>query len=466
MRPTDPKKLKRKTGEVGGDGARADGGVSAVVFVPVLDQKAAKTARGLAADTPDRTPQARLDEAVGLAVAIDLDVRESGIVQVPQPKPATLFGSGKVEELAGVVRMEDAELVIVDHPLTPVQQRNLEQAWNAKVLDRTGLILEIFGDRARTREGRLQVERAHLDYQKSRLVRSWTHLERQRGGFGFMGGPGETQIETDRRLLGERITNISKELNQVRRTRALHRKSRQQVPYPAVALVGYTNAGKSSLFNTLTGAEVMAQDILFATLDPTIRALTLPNGSKAVLSDTVGFISDLPTTLIAAFRATLEEVQEADLILHVRDISDPTTASQRADVNSVLADLDVDAAAEPERVLEVWNKADLLEPLERERAENEAPRYGAILVSAITGVGLETLLAEIEARLNSRRQTLEIAVRPQEGALSNWIYENCEVISRSDLGDGVTSLRIRVAPDKREKLARVAGAARLQTAVE
>jgi len=381
LRPTDPKKLKRKTGQVEHDGARADGVVSAVVFVPILDQKPAKTVRGLAADTPDRTPQARLDEAVGLALAIDLDVRESGIVQVPQPKPATLFGSGKVEELAGVVRMEDADLVIVDHPLTPVQQRNLEKAWNAKVLDRTGLILEIFGDRARTREGRLQVELAHLNYQKSRLVRSWTHLERQRGGFGFMGGPGETQIETDRRLLGERITNISKELDQVRRTRALHRKSRQRVPYPAVALVGYTNAGKSTLFNTLTGAEVVAQNILFATLDPTIRALTLLNGSKAVLSDTVGFISDLPTTLIAAFRATLEEVQEADLILHVRDISDPTTASQRADVDSVLADLDVDAAAEPERVLEVWNKADLLEPLERERAENEAPRYGAILVS-------------------------------------------------------------------------------------
>jgi GTP-binding protein HflX len=466
LRPTDPKKLKRKTGQVGRDGARADGGVSAVVFVPILDQKPAKTARGLTADTPDRTPQARLDEAVGLAAAINLDVRESGIVQVPQPKPATLFGSGKVEELAGVVRMEDADLVIVDHPLTPVQQRNLEKAWNAKVLDRTGLILEIFGDRARTREGRLQVELAHLDYQKSRLVRSWTHLERQRGGFGFMGGPGETQIETDRRLLGERITNIRKELDQVRRTRALHRKSRQRVPYPAVALVGYTNAGKSTLFNTLTGAEVVAQDILFATLDPTIRALKLPNGSKAVLSDTVGFISDLPTTLIAAFRATLEEVQEADLILHVRDICDPATASQRSDVNSVLADLDVHATAEPERVLEVWNKADLLEPLERERAENEAPRHGAILVSAVTGVGLETLLAEVEARLNSRRQTLEIAVRPQEGALSNWIYENCEVISRSDLGNGVTSLRIRVAPDKREKLARVAGASRLQTTVE
>jgi len=291
-------------------------------------------------------------------------------------------------------------------------------------------------------------------------------LERQRGGIGFLGGPGETQIETDRRLLGERIDGLRKELAQVRRTRALHRKSRQRVPYPAAALVGYTNAGKSTLFNTLTGADVLAQDILFATLDPTIRALSLPNGSKAVLSDTVGFISDLPTTLVAAFRATLEEVQEADLIVHVRDISDPASASQRADVNAVLAALGIDAEAEPDRVLEVWNKADLLDPMAQEHAENEAKRYGAILVSAVSGFGLETLLAEIEGRLNSRRQTVEIAVQPQEGALSNWIYENCEVIARADLGDGVTSLRIRVAPEKRDKLARVAGAARLQTVAE
>lgn len=436
------------------------------MVAPILDKKSGKGARGQGLDTPERSPQARLEEAVGLALAIDLDVRESGAVPIPQPKPATLFGTGKVEELAGVVRMEDAELVIVDHPLTPVQQRNLETAWNAKVLDRTGLILEIFGERARTREGRLQVELAHLVYQKSRLVRSWTHLERQRGGFGFLGGPGETQIETDRRLLSERIVNIRKELDQVRRTRALHRKSRQRVPYPAVALVGYTNAGKSTLFNTLTGAEVLAQDILFATLDPTIRALALPNGSKAVVSDTVGFISDLPTTLIAAFRATLEEVQQADLILHVRDIADPASASQRADVNGVLADLGIDTEAEPDRLLEVWNKADLLDPVAREHAANEAVRHGAILVSAVSGFGLDVLLTEIEGRLNRRRQTLEIAVQPQEGALSNWIYENCEVISRADLGEGVTSLRIRVAPEKRDRLARVAGAARLNSAAE
>jgi GTP-binding protein HflX len=293
----------------------------------------------------ERTPQARLEEAVGLAAAIDLDVVASGVVPVPEPRPATLFGAGKVEELKGLVRAEEASLVIVDHPLTPVQQRNLETAWDVKVLDRTGLILEIFGERARTREGRLQVELAHLVYQKSRLVRSWTHLERQRGGFGFLGGPGETQIEADRRIIGERIDNIRKELEHVRQTRALHRKSRQRVPYPSVALVGYTNAGKSTLFNALTGAAVFAEDTLFATLDPTIRALPLPGGSKAVVSDTVGFISDLPTTLIAAFRATLEEVQEAELILHVRDVADEASASQRADVNTVLRELDIDAEA-------------------------------------------------------------------------------------------------------------------------
>jgi len=470
LRPTDPKQLASQKGRIERNEERADATTPTVVFAPILDGKANRSRResqqGKAADAPDRSPQARLEEAVGLAAAINLEVRASGVVPVPQPRPATLFGSGKVEELAGVVRMEDAELAIVDHPLTPVQQRNLETAWQCKVLDRTGLILEIFGERARTREGRLQVELAHLVYQKSRLVRSWTHLERQRGGFGFLGGPGETQIETDRRLLSERINKIQKELKHVRQTRTLHRKSRQRVPYPALALVGYTNAGKSTLFNALTGAEVLAEDILFATLDPTIRALALPNGSKSVISDTVGFISDLPTTLVAAFRATLEEVQVADLILHVRDISDSAAASQRADVNAVLADLGINAGEEPGRVLEVWNKADLLGATEREQAQNEAARHGAILVSAVSGLGLDTLLTEIETRLNRSRQTLDIVVQPQEGALSNWIYENCEVISRTDLGDGAVSLRIRVAPEKRDKLARVAGASRLQTAAE
>ena len=469
MRPTDPKELKRKKERAGRDTrpARQQGRVKTVVLAPVLGKqrgKGAPVARGR--EDSERSPQARLEEAVGLAAAIDLDVKASGLVPVPNPRPATLFGSGKVEELEGLIRAEDAGLVIVDHPLTPVQQRNLETAWNVKILDRTGLILEIFGERARTREGRLQVELAHLVYQKSRLVRSWTHLERQRGGFGFLGGPGETQIETDRRLIGERIAVIRKELEQVRRTRALHRKSRQRVPYPSVALVGYTNAGKSTLFNALTGATVLADDILFATLDPTIRALSLPGGSKAVLSDTVGFISDLPTTLIAAFRATLEEVLQADLILHVRDIADAATGSQRADVNAVLAELGVDAEGEPGRLLEVWNKADLLDAASLQSARNETRRAGAVLVSAATGLGLDALRAEIERRLNLKRETIEIALKPEEGSLSNWIYENCEVLARQALGEGMTSLRIRVAPEKRERLARLAGPARLRLAAD
>ena len=413
-----------------------------------------------------RSPQARLGEAIGLAAAIDLDVKASGLVPVPNPQPATLFGSGKVEELKGLVRAEEAGLVIVDHPLTPVQQRNLETAWNTKVLDRTGLILEIFGQRAHTREGRLQVELAHLTYQKSRLVRSWTHLERQRGGFGFLGGPGETQIETDRRIIGERIDVIRKELEHVKRTRALHRESRQRVPYPAVALVGYTNAGKSTLFNALTGASVFAEDTLFATLDPTIRALGLPGGSKAVLSDTVGFISNLPTQLVAAFRATLEEVLEADLILHVRDIADHASLSQRADVIAVLEGLGIEVEAEPERVIEVWNKADLLDEAALKRIGGEARRAGAVLVSAVTGSGLDALRAAIEKKLNRSRETIEIRLKPDEGSLSNWIYENCEVVARSALDEGITALRIRVPPEKRDRLARLAGPARLRLAAE
>ena len=413
-----------------------------------------------------RSPQARLVEAIALAATIDLDVEASGLVPVPNPQPATLFGSGKVEELKGLVRAEEAGLVIVDHPLTPVQQRNLETAWNTKVLDRTGLILEIFGQRAHTREGRLQVELAHLTYQKSRLVRSWTHLERQRGGFGFLGGPGETQIETDRRIIGERIDVIRKELEQVKRTRALHRESRKRVPYPAVALVGYTNAGKSTLFNALTGASVFAEDTLFATLDPTIRALGLPGGSKAVLSDTVGFISNLPTQLVAAFRATLEEVLEADLILHVRDIADHASLSQRADVMAVLEELGIEAEAEPERVIEVWNKADLLDEAALQRIGGEATRAGDVLVSAVTGSGLDALRAAIEKKLNRSRETIEIRLKPDEGSLSNWIYENCEVVARSALDEGITALRIRVPPEKRDRLARLAGPARLRLAAE
>jgi GTP-binding protein HflX len=465
LRPTDPRELKRKKErpprELGL--ARKAGRTRAIVLALVLESKRGGKPRS-PNGRPERSPQARLDEAVGIAAAIDLDIKASGLVPVPNPRPATLFGTGKVEELAGLIRAEDAELVIVDHSLTPVQQRNLEMAWGAKVLDRTGLILEIFGQRARTREGRLQVELAHLVYQRSRLVRSWTHLERQRGGFGFLGGPGETQIETDRRLIGERINVIRKELEQVKRTRLLHRKSRERVPYPTVALVGYTNAGKSTLFNALTGASVLAENTLFATLDPTIRALSLPGGSKAVLSDTVGFISNLPTTLIAAFRATLEEVLQADLILRVRDIADEASLSQREDVNAVLAELGINTEEEPERLMDVWNKADLLDADGLKWATKEAKRAGAVLVSATTDYGLKTLLAEIERRLNRARDTIEIAVKPEEGSLSNWIYENCEVVARSDLGEGIISLLVRVAPEKRERLARLAGPARLKAA--
>ena len=316
---------------------------------------------------------ARLEEAVGLALAIDLDVVDQGIVTIGDIRPATYIGKGKVEELAGLVKTHEAGIVVMDCALSPVQQRNLEKAWNAKVLDRTGLILEIFGKRARTKEGALQVELAHLNYQRSRLVRSWTHLERQRGGFGFLGGPGETQIETDRRLIAERIAKIERELEGVTRTRKLHRDSRKRVPYPIVALVGYTNAGKSTLFNRLTRATVVSADMLFATLDPTLRAIDLPHGTRIIMSDTVGFISDLPTMLVAAFRATLEEVIEADMILHVRDVSHGDTAAQSEDVVGVLRDLGIEPG-DP-RLIEVWNKIDRVDAAERARLENLAARH-------------------------------------------------------------------------------------------
>src|SRR5690606_19061357 len=300
----------------------------------------------------------------------DLETVHSEIVMVNDPRPATLLGSGKLEELAALVEETSAELVFVDHPLTPVQQRNLEKALDAKVLDRTGIILEIFGRRARTREGALQVELAHLNYQKGRLVRSWTHLERQRGGAGFLGGPGETQIEADRRILQDKIVKLKRELETVRRTRDLHRAKRKKVPFPVVAIVGYTNAGKSTLFNRLTGAGVLAEDMLFATLDPTLRRVRLPHGTPVILSDTVGFISDLPTHLVAAFRATLEEVVEADLVIHLRDIADPDTAAQAEDVERILGDLGVDAG-DRSRVIEVWNKIDLLDDSNRARLLGE-----------------------------------------------------------------------------------------------
>jgi GTP-binding protein HflX len=388
-----------------------------------------------------RSAEARLEEAVGLAAAIDLDITYSAAVAVNEPRPATLFGSGKVEELAEAIRDTEAGLLIVDHPLTPVQQRNLEKETGAKVLDRTGLILEIFGRRARTKEGTLQVDLAHLTYQKGRLVRSWTHLERQRGGAGFLGGPGETQIEADRRALQDKIIRLKRELEQVRRTRDLHRAKRRKVPFPVVAIVGYTNAGKSTLFNRLTGAGVLAEDMLFATLDPTLRRVRLPHGTPVILSDTVGFISDLPTHLVAAFRATLEEVVEADLVLHLRDIADPDTAAQAEDVERILADLGVDAS-DRERVIEVWNKIDLLDEPNRQRLLEEAAgeTHPAVPISAVTGEGIDRLTTLIEQRLSGSLGKVEITLQPAELGLVDWIYRNGEVVARSDNEDGSVTI--------------------------
>ena len=405
---------------------------TAIVVVPVI--RSPEPAR--------RSDKARLEEAVGLARAIDLDVVHSGIVRLPGTKPGTLFGTGKVDELKGTIAALDVSIVIVDHALTPVQQRNLEKAWDAKVLDRTGLILEIFGARAATREGRLQVDLAQLNYQKGRLVRSWTHLERQRGGVGFMGGPGETQIESDRRQLQERIGRIEAELETVRRTRGLHRSKRKRVPHPIVALVGYTNAGKSTLFNFVTDAEVLAKDQLFATLDPTLRRLRLPGGTLVILSDTVGFVSDLPTDLVAAFRATLEEVLEADLILHVRDVADPDTSAQAEDVADVLAQLDVDVKDE-KRILEVWNKADLLSDEERERIRET--RDDVALISSVTGEGVEALLARIETRITGTHQRRTFELDVNKGAAASWLHDNAHVVSRDDREDGTVVLEVSIS---------------------
>jgi GTP-binding protein HflX len=398
-----------------------------------------------------RQPQARIDEAVGLALAIDLTVVEGMIVPLSTLRPSTLLGKGKVEEIGERIKADEIRLVVIDAALSPVQQRNLEKAWGAKVIDRTGLILEIFGRRARTREGTLQVELAHLAYQKSRLVRSWTHLERQRGGFGFLGGPGETQIEADRRLIQERMTRLQRDLDSVVRTRSLHRQGRKRVPYPIIALVGYTNAGKSTLFNRLTRAEVLAQDMLFATLDPTARAIVLPHGSKAILSDTVGFISDLPTMLVAAFRATLEDVIEADVLLHVRDLSHPDTEAQAKDVEGILRDLGIEAR-QGERLIEVWNKSDLIPAQERERLENlvalrpEAER--PILVSALTGEGISRLQKAIEVRLSTGRSLFRVDIPAADGGALNWLYEEAEVLERRSDSDGNLILAVRVAPEK------------------
>ena len=376
-----------------------------------------------------------MGEAIGLAGAIDLQVAESLIVPISDPRPSTLFGKGKMLEIKELIDSTGSQLVIVDHPLTPVQQRNLETEWKVKVIDRTGLILEIFGRRASTKEGVLQVELAHLNYQKGRLVRSWTHLERQRGGGGFMGGPGETQIEADRRLLQERIIKLERELDQVRRTRQLHRAKRKKVPHPIVALVGYTNAGKSTLFNRITGAEVLAEDMLFATLDPTLRRMKLPHGATVILSDTVGFISNLPTHLVAAFRATLEEVLEADLILHVRDMSDPDRNAQSADVEAILKSLGVGEDA-PRKMLEVWNKVDLLEPDSAEALRARAATGESIVVSALTGEGVDTLLSAIEARISGELTIRTIVLDAQQLQVMSWIYDRGRVKDRIDHEDG------------------------------
>lgn len=434
-------------------GTEAKGPTRAVVIVPVLTRQP----RG-DDDTNrprlTRSADARHDEAVGLARAINLDLIHTAVVTVNDPRPATLLGSGKVAEFAEIVKEGHAEVVIVDHPLTPVQQRNLEKELNAKVLDRTGLILEIFGERARTKEGTLQVELAHLNYQKGRLVRSWTHLERQRGGAGFLGGPGETQIESDRRVLQDKIIKLKHELETVRRTRDLHRAKRKRVPFPVVAIVGYTNAGKSTLFNRLTGAGVLAQDMLFATLDPTLRRVRLPHGTPIILSDTVGFISDLPTHLIAAFRATLEEVVEADLVIHLRDISDPDTAAQAEDVERILADLGVDAG-DAKRVIEVWNKIDRLDEGNRNRllADGaDASKAPPVAVSAVTGEGIDALKAIIETRMAGELEDLTVTIEPAQFGLVDWLYRNGDVVSRTDNDNGSATISLKATQSAREEI--------------
>ena len=435
---------ERSAGASGYDARRMK--TRAFVLVPWLKSAELEAKRR---GKPFRSQAARLEEALGLAAAIDLDLVGNAVAVVSEPRPATLIGEGKVDELKGLLEELEVELVIVDGHLSPVQQRNLEKAWKVKILDRTGLILEIFGERAHTREGALQVELAHLNYQKSRLVRSWTHLERQRGGFGFLGGPGETQIEADRRVIQERITKIERQLETVKRTRELHRKTRREVPYPVVALVGYTNAGKSTLFNRLTEAGVFAENLLFATLDPTMRAVSLPSGRKIILSDTVGFISDLPTHLVAAFRATLEEVLEAEVVLHVRDASHEESDIQKHDVEEVLKSLGLtgEKAEEPQRpIVEILNKIDRLVPEAREAMLNAASRDPlTVAVSALTGEGTDELLALIDRLVIDKGVSVRVTLMPDEGEAMAWLHENGQVRARMSNEDGSTVLDVVLA---------------------
>lgn len=402
-----------------------------------------------------RSREARLEEAVSLARAISLDVVDAGVIPIRTIKPATLFGSGKVDEITGIIKSSEIGLAIIDHAISPKQQQNLEKEWNVKVLDRTGLILEIFGERAQTKEGALQVELAHLNYQKGRLVRAWTHLERQRGALGFVGGPGETQIEADRRLIQERINKLERDLEKVKKTRDLHRSKRKKVPHPVVALVGYTNAGKSTLFNLLTGSDVMAKDLLFATLDPTLRQLNLPQGTRVILSDTVGFVSNLPTHLVAAFRATLEEVIEAELILHVRDIAHEDTEAQSNDVYSVLSQLGVEEDGR-KKVIEVWNKVDLLEPEALQTMQDiksDTPQQ--ILVSAATGFGTDKLLEKVEDIIADSDSVIDIVLPVDRLGRLPWVYENAHIIERKDLETGAVSMKIRAGREVRSELKQI-----------
>lgn len=434
----------------------------AVVVVPMLDAKYTRAAmkEGESRAVP-RSGLARADEIAGLAQAIGLSVAHKSVINLNKPKPAGLLGEGSIAATGLLIEELGIELAIVDHSLTPVQQRNLERAWKIKVIDRTGLILEIFGERAKTREGVLQVELAHLTYQKGRLVRSWTHLERQRGGGGFMGGPGETQIESDRRLLQGKIERLKLELEQVTQTRKLHRAKRQKTPFPVIALVGYTNAGKSTLFNYLTGAQVLAADMLFATLDPTLRRLELPHGNIAIVSDTVGFISNLPTHLVAAFRATLEEVIEADLIIHVRDISDEETNAQAHDVETILRSLGLEPN-DPAKLIEVWNKIDLLDEQAHASAQILTSEQGGsgplkIPLSAVTGQGVEVLLSAIEEKVSGALEEFNCVITINNLSKLDWVYRNSSVIARQDHDDGSLTLNLRTSRQSRVELEKKLG---------